>query len=94
MGDISWGIVVYLILSILTKSNSYPSDNVALIVTVILLLILSGISIAQLTGNGLFKKTLKAEEESNLAQILEHIKLIVYEKNIEKRSHKGIRKRN
>ena len=57
---------------------------VALVITIIILLLLAGITIAQLTGNGLFKKTLKAEEESNLAQILEHIKLIVYEKNIEK----------
>ena len=37
---------------------------VALVVTIIILLILAGISIATLTGSGLFEKARLAEQES------------------------------
>ena len=44
---------------------------VALVITIILLLILAGISISQLAGSGLFEKAKKAEEESKKSQELE-----------------------
>ena len=45
---------------------------VALVVTIIILLILAGISIAQLTGNGLFENAKLAKEKSENAQKLEN----------------------
>ena len=55
---------------------------VALIVTVIILLILAGISIASLTGNGLFEKAKLAKEKQENAQIKEDEKLGDYENEI------------
>lgn len=55
---------------------------VALVITIIILLILAGISIAQLTGNGLFEKAKLAKEKYLSAEVQEHIKTIIYEKNI------------
>ena len=40
---------------------------VALVITIIILLILAGISIASLTGNGLFEKAKLAKNETNAA---------------------------
>lgn len=57
---------------------------VALIVTIIILLILAGVTIAQLTGNGLFEKAKLAKEKSENAQELEDETLIDYENKIEK----------
>ena len=45
---------------------------VALVITIIILLILAGISISQLAGSGLFEKAKKAEEESKKSQELEN----------------------
>ena len=45
---------------------------VAIIVTVIILLILAGISIEQLTGNGLFEKAKMAKEKQENAEIEEN----------------------
>lgn len=55
---------------------------VALIVTIILLLILAGISIASLTGNGLFEKAQLAKEKQENAQIKENETLGDYENEI------------
>ena len=41
---------------------------VALVITIVILLILAGISIAQLTGNGLFKNAKLAKEKYKNAQ--------------------------
>lgn len=57
---------------------------IALVVTVIILLILAGISIAQLTGNGLFEKAKLAKEEQENAKIEEDEKLGDYENKIDK----------
>ena len=45
---------------------------VALVVTIIILLILAGISIASLTGNGLFEKAKLAKEKSEKSKIKEN----------------------
>ena len=55
---------------------------VALVITVIILLILAGISIATLTGSGLFEKAKLAEQESKNAQELEDSTLGDYENKI------------
>ena len=48
---------------------------IALIITIIILLILAGISISALTNKGLFKKAKQAELENKRAQITEYLKL-------------------
>ena len=68
------------------KSNK-AITLVALIITIIILLILAGITIASLTKNGLFNKTKQAEENYFLAEVEEHIKTIIYEKNVEKQGN-------
>lgn len=64
--------------------NNKGITLVALVVTVIILLILAGISIAQLTGNGLFEKAKLAKEEQENAKIEEDEKLGDYENKIDK----------
>ena len=48
----------------------------ALVITIIILLILAGITINSLTGSGLFKKAELAKEETLIAQYKEKIELI------------------
>ena len=55
---------------------------IALVITIIILLILAGISIASLTGSGLFGKAKEAKQESENAQILENQILEDYENKI------------
>ena len=52
---------------------------VALVITIIILLILAGISIATLQGSGLFDKTKEAKNASENAQIVENSTLNDYE---------------
>ena len=52
---------------------------VALVITIIILLILAGISIATLTGSGLFEKARLAEQKSKNGQELEDSTLGDYE---------------
>ncbi len=56
---------------------------VALIVTIIILLILAGVAISQLTGNGLLEKAKLAKEKQENSQIKEDEKLGDYENKIE-----------
>ena len=63
---------------------------IALVITVIILLILAGISIAILTGNGLFEKAKLAKEKQENAQIEENEKLLDYENKIESNTEKNI----
>ena len=56
---------------------------IALVVTVIILLILAGISIASLTGKGIFEKAKLAKEKQENAQVEEDETLGSYENNIE-----------
>ena len=57
---------------------------VALVVTIIILLMLSGISIAQLTGTGLFEKAKEAKRKYSNLEELENEKLEEYESEINK----------
>ena len=62
--------------------NKNRNNIVALVITIILLLILAGISIATLTGSGLFEKARLAEQESKNAQEKEEATLADYENAI------------
>ena len=58
---------------------------IALVVTIIVLLILAGISISMLTGqNGILKRASEAKEKTELAQKEENVTLSNYEKIIDK----------
>ena len=56
---------------------------VALVITIIILLILAGISIQALTNTGLFAQAENAKRESEIANIKEQISLDIYEKQLE-----------
>lgn len=57
---------------------------IALVITIIVLLILAGISIAMLTGeNGILSKAKKAEEQTRIAQYKEQIEIIKAETRLE-----------
>lgn len=64
--------------------NQKAITLVALVITIIILLILAGISIASLTGSGLFERAKEAKNKSQEAQNKENGILDEYEKNIEK----------
>ena len=63
------------------KANS-GITLVALVITIIILLILAGISISAITQTGIFEKARQAEQKSKEAQELENITLADYENNI------------
>ena len=56
---------------------------VALVITIVILLILAGISVSTLTNTGLFNKAKEARQKSENAQILENSTLAKYENTIE-----------
>ena len=57
---------------------------IALVVTIIVILILSGISLSILTGNnGILSKTQEAKEKTAEAQNIEIISMALYEKQID-----------
>ena len=66
------------------KRTQYGITLVALVITIIILLILAGISISALTGNGLFEKAQEAKEKSEMESVKEEINLILSEWQIEK----------
>ena len=55
---------------------------ISLVITIIILLILAGISISVLTNQGLFGKVNQAKIESEIGNIKERIKLDIYQKQI------------
>ena len=55
---------------------------VALVITIVILLILAGISIQAITNQGLFGRANEAKRESEIASIKEQIALDVYEKQL------------
>lgn len=55
---------------------------IALIITIIILLILAGISIASLTQTGLFERTQEAKRKTDIANMKEQIQLEIYEKQL------------
>ena len=77
-----------------TKENQKAITLIALIVTIIILLILAGISIASLTGNGLFEKVKLAKEKQENAQIKENTILADYENKINGIVDSSIRENN
>ena len=56
---------------------------VALVITIIILLILAGISISSLTNNGLFEKAQEADRKTEIAGIKEKIQLDIYAKQLQ-----------
>ena len=61
---------------------------IALVITIIVLLILAGISIASLTGeNGILKKGMKAKEETEIKGYHERIELVRTELRLEKENY-------
>lgn len=56
---------------------------VALVITIIILLILAGISISALTNTGIFQKAQDAEEKSKLADAKESMTLLLHEWQVE-----------
>ncbi len=50
---------------------------IALVITIIILLILAGISISSLTGSGLFERAKEASEKSKQAQYEEELNLVI-----------------
>lgn len=64
------------------KKKSEGITLIALVITIIILLILAGISIATLTNTGLFGKAKEAKQKAQNAKIDEEIKLSEYENSI------------
>lgn len=64
--------------------NEKAITLIALVITIIILLILAGITISQLAENGLFNKAEQAQEKNEIAEIYERLQNIVYEIQIEK----------
>ena len=60
------------------KEKNMGITLVALVITIIILLILAGISIATLTGSGLFEKAREAREEWHNAQKDEEMQMEKY----------------
>ena len=67
---------------LLRKTNQKGITLVALVITVIIFLILAGISISALTNQGLFGKAQEAKKESEIANIKEQIQLEIYQKQL------------
>ena len=66
------------------KKDNVGITLIALVITIIVLLILAGITIAQLSNNGLFERTRIAKEKSKVAKEKENTVLGDYEAEIEK----------
>lgn len=67
------------------KKEQQAITLVALVITIVILLILAGISIQAITGTGLFEKTKQATEESKYATAEEKVKAAVmasYDENV------------
>ena len=62
------------------KGQSKGITLIALVITIILLLILAGITLSQLTGeNGLFAKAKEARKEAEIAEYKEALEMIGYD---------------
>ena len=64
------------------KNKNKGITLIALVITIIILLILAGVAIAQLTGNGVFDKVKLAKEKSEQKQEEENVTLGDYENKI------------
>ena len=65
------------------KKNKNGITLIALVVTIIILLILAGVAITQLTDSGLFEKGKLAKEKAENAQELQNLVLADYENKID-----------
>ena len=63
--------------------NEYGITLVALVITIVILLILAGISIQSLTNTGLFDKANEAKKQSEMANVREQVQLEIYAKQAE-----------
>ena len=70
------------------KKYSKGITIVSLVITIILLLILAGISIQAFTGSGLFAQAIKSKQQAKLAEIEEHLKLTLTEMITQKNGEK------
>lgn len=71
-------------LNLKLKNNRKGITLIALVITIIVLLILAGVTIAALTGdNGILAQANKAKEENEKAEIIEQIKSDIVDKQIE-----------
>ena len=52
---------------------------ISLVITIIILLILAGITISQLIGNGLLEKAKLAKEKSQISELIEKVKMDIFE---------------
>ena len=67
------------------KLNNKGITLIALVITIIVLLILAGVSIAMLTGdNGILTQAQNAKKETERASIIEQVRLDILEKQTEK----------
>ena len=62
---------------------------ISLVITIIILLILAGITISQLVGNGLFEKAKIAREKSEYSSAYEKLNLKIMEANVNNIKEKG-----
>lgn len=69
---------------ILKSKESKGITLVALVITIIILLILAGISISSLTNTGIFEKAKEAKNKSENAESEQNKKLDEFEKEINK----------
>lgn len=60
------------------RKNNNAITLIALVITIIILLILAGVTISTLTENGLFEKTKQAKIEHEKAQIKEELELAIF----------------
>ena len=68
------------------QTNTRGITLIALIITVIVLLILAGITIATLTGeNGILKKAIKAKQNSTIENYKEEIKLEIIDEQAQRK---------
>ena len=65
------------------RKNMKGITLVALVITIVILLILAGISIQAITNTGLFNKANEAKKQSEIANIKEQIQLEIYAKQAE-----------
>ena len=65
------------------RKNPRGITLIALVITIIVLLILAGISIQAITNQGIFGKASEAKEKTEIASIKEQMSLDIYEKQLE-----------
>ena len=65
------------------RKNPRGITLISLVITIIVLLILAGISIQAITNQGIFGKASEAKEKTEIASIKEQMSLDIYEKQLE-----------